>query len=152
MKKKILVGTALVFVVLLLTPSVSAIQMKTIEDITYDDIQEKLNDFVNQILQEKNILDDIKHPFLYEIVSLFFILRTEIGFNLLSKSSYLGYDGVVIVKPIIFIYGMWLFTSAFFWLAFWANISISLGWEWKLPPPGWDFPYFPLIKSLIADC
>jgi len=53
MKKKILIGSLLVLTLLLLMPSIPAIQQKTIEDKAYSDLVEKFEDFDLEDLREK---------------------------------------------------------------------------------------------------
>ena len=53
MKKKILIGSLLVLTLLLLMPSIPAVQQKTIEDKAYSDFVEELKDVDLEDLQEK---------------------------------------------------------------------------------------------------
>jgi len=53
MNKKILIGSILAVALLLLMPSIPAIQQKTIEDKAYSDLVEKFGDFNLEDLQEK---------------------------------------------------------------------------------------------------
>ena len=65
MKKKILIGSLLVLTLLLLMPSIPAIQQKIIEDEAYNDIVERLEDFNFKDLNElKSIESDNIQDFL----------------------------------------------------------------------------------------
>ena len=73
MKKKILIGSMLVLTLLLLMPSIPAIQQKTIEDKAYSDFVEELKDVD---LEDIEVLDDdVKFPLLLQFVESIFYFR-----------------------------------------------------------------------------
>ncbi len=71
MKKKILIGSLLVLTLLLLMPSIPAIQQKSVEEGIKQDIQEKLDTITLDDLKYIDVLDDIRHPILYYIFVLY---------------------------------------------------------------------------------
>ena len=107
MRKKILIGSMLVLTLLLLMPSIPAIQQKSVEDSVYDDFESK-------VMKGIGILgDDIKFPKLRELYRNFIFLR---GFRaawlILIGMDLDIYGGVV--HPLIFFRGVLLgFTSSF---------------------------------------
>ena len=119
MKKKILIGSLLVLTLLLLMPSIPAIQQKTIEEGIKQDLQEKL-DTINI-----KWLDDIKHPILYKFVMLYLgFLWFRIGilnelWNIIDliESRYIR----MLVRYMIII-------------NFWVKINEEFGWNWDIKP------------------
>jgi len=77
MKKKILIGSIIAVLLLLLMPSIPAIQQKSVEEGVKQEIQEKLDTIDFKDLREiKTLDDDVKHLLLYEYVQkiLYFTL------------------------------------------------------------------------------
>ena len=109
-KKKIWFVSIFVIILILLMPSISAINYKTVEN----------NEF----------LDDIKHPILYEIVHFIYSHR-ELRLNrILDIAVESGFMYFEVRFPILFIWAMWLGISSMFWLSFWKNASDNLNWGW----------------------
>ena len=59
MKKKILIGSIIAVALLLLMPSIPAIQQKTVEEKAYSDFVERLKDVD---LEDIEVLEWIRHP------------------------------------------------------------------------------------------
>jgi len=119
MKKKILIGSMLVLTLLLLMPSIPAIQHKTIEEGIKQDLQE---------------LEWIRHPLLYTLVMLlcyFRMIRATIILNIASDYIWWYHD---IHFPLLFIRGVWLAVTSGIWYTFWQIVSDILGWGWDTNP------------------
>ena len=143
MRKKILIGSMLVLAMLLLMPSIPAIQQKTVEDGIKQDLQEKLDTINLDDLKDIKDLEWIKHPILYFIATLKYILRHfRSAFNLFfalfafAKLDYVdpfGFD-IEITHPILFsifmVRAFWFFVTGNAWLVFYG-ISDILGWGWE---------------------
>ena len=119
----------LVFTMLLLMPSIPAIQQKTIEDRANNDLFEQLD--VKDV-KEKKKMDLIRHPLLYAIVIFLAKFRwarclilAEISFD--STGWPPDYE---IYHPILFLRCIWLLNTFGIWCSFWDNISDTLGWNW----------------------
>ncbi len=136
MNKKILVGSILVLTLLLLMPSIPAIQQKTIKDRTYDDLFEQLDDVVFKDVKEINTLDlgeRVKHPLLYIFVFTLLAIRGIRGFYLMMDSSnFPGIpDGLEIDNPLIFYRGAWLCFTAIVWIQLCRYVGQEMGWNWE---------------------
>ncbi len=113
MNKKILIGSIIAVVILLLMPSIPAIQHKAINDKTFDNIIQKPYD-----VNIEDLLDDIKnnywkYPLLYLIVRGIFVFRLSRS-SLLLELSTDGYYGTVITHPLIFLRSIWLMETGTF--------------------------------------
>ncbi len=134
MKKKILIGSLLVLILLLLMPSIPAIQQKTVEHKVYSDFVEQLNTVDFKDFKGINKLDGIKHTPLYYIVYFIADFRTERANILFDISCHIDNWGQMdIYYPIIFLRVIWLDITVYKWCNFWNNISETLGWGWNLP-------------------
>jgi len=103
-------------------PSIPAIQQKTIEDKAYSDFVEKFKDI--------EVLNDIKHPILYEFVYLIYAHR-EIRLNrILNIAVEAGFGYFEVRFPLLFLWAFWLGFTSTIWLNVWHNISLNLGWGW----------------------
>jgi len=138
MKKKILIGSMLVLTLLLLMPSIPAIQQKTIEDGVRQDLQEKLDTITLDDLKYIDVLDDIKHPILYYIFVFINDFRLSrfilVALIALDSFDFDEYGNMSFKHPILFIISMmragWLFATLYIWQVFWLTISHELGWNW----------------------
>jgi hypothetical protein len=133
MKKKILIGSILVLTLLLLLPSIQAIQHTVVKDKIVNEIPEELHLEKRKTLTEFGPLDRIKHPLLYLFIifiSLPRILRIEV-FGELSYSGDWPFHITVENKLLFLRYVMLLFTTAF-WFYMWNTVSIVLGWNWNI--------------------
>ena len=133
MNKKILIGSMLVFTMLLLMPSIPAIQQKIVKD----EIKDKILSEIPEQIDFKDIkelintgkLDRIKHPFLLAIV--YFIaflywfrmgcLLPMIWFLVTNNIS----NGVLLWER------FWNLSFIMDkWVLFWLKISETYGWNW----------------------
>ena len=129
MNKKILIGSMLVLTLLLLMPSIPAIQQKTITDDTYHNTLEKI-DFIDiKNIRESNL---IKHSILYEIVIflakirlLHLVILWEIAVDVIDYPPYFEAK-----MPLLFFYCVWILNTLEYWCAFWNHKSDTFGWDW----------------------
>ena len=122
MKKKIIIGSLLVLILLLLMPSIPAIQQKTIEDKAYSDLVEKLKDL--------EVLDgDMKFPILFAFVYMFARIQAYRSFKFWDFAQP-GGDYSPIIHPLLFAYAIWLFFVVVRWVDFWFAISDEFEWNW----------------------
>jgi len=137
MNKKILLDSMLVFTMLLLMPSIPAIQ----QNITKDEIENKIVSELSEDLDFKDIreilesgkLDRLKRPLLYLFIILISLPRI-IRLEVLGELSYSGdWPFNITVKNKIFFlrYGMVLFFTAL-WFQMWDYVSIFFGWNWNI--------------------
>ena len=131
MKKKILIGSMLVLTLLLLMPSIPAIQQKTIEDKAYNDLEEKLD--IMDIKELINKEDRLKHPLLYLSVFLVAFRGIRGALLIFSSSNFPAWYGTLeIYYPLIFLRGLWLCGTTFLWQEFWVGVAKERGWNWGL--------------------
>jgi len=125
MKKKILIGSLLVLTLLLLMPSIPAIQQKTIEDKAYDDLQEKLDTINLNDLGDIEKLDWVRHPILHFIVFLILDILLIIP-SFFGEMAYLPNFNFLMIF-------LALLTSipGFLWFYPWYIISTLLQWNWE---------------------
>ncbi len=136
MNKKILIGSIIAVVILLLMPSISAIQQRAIKDRAYDDLFEQLDDVDFKDVKEINTLDlgeRVKHPLLYIFVFTLGAIRGIRGFYLMMNSSnFPGMpEGLEINNPLIFYRGAWLSFTAIVWIQLWRYVGQKMGWNWE---------------------
>jgi len=143
MGKKILIATMLVLTLLLLMPSIPAIQQKTVEEGIKQDIQEELDTINLDDLEEIEELEGIKHPILYFIVTLKYMLRLFrhefylfFALSVFSKRDPEDPFGFrrEITHPILYsicmVRAFWFYVTGNAWLNFYV-ISDRLGWGWE---------------------
>jgi hypothetical protein len=107
MKKKPIIGIMLVLALLLLMPSIPAIQNKS--------IKEKTSDIHFQKPYDVSIKDKYwKFPLLYLIVRSIFVFRLSRASFLFEFSTDVDYSGMVITHPLIFLRSMWLMQTGSF--------------------------------------
>ena len=145
MKKKILMGSMLVLTLLLLMPSISAIHYKSIEEGIKQGVQEKLDTITLDDLKDFEVLEWIRHPILYLIITsivTFRLLRSAVYFFIAVTfcAKYIpDYWVPEITHPVLLIILMfnWTRLYGYTWLLvdFWQYISDELGWNWELPYP-----------------
>jgi len=143
MKKKILIGSMLVLTLLLLMPSIPAIQQKSIEEGFKQELQEKLETITLDELMDIKDLEGIRHPILYTIVIFLLSFRyaccLKLG-DISFESDYWG--GVKIKRPLLFFRALWLVLTIEIWCLFWNSISDKLGWDWNISlgsiPDNWQ--------------
>jgi len=128
MRKKILIGSMLVLIMLLLMPSIPAIQQKTIEEGIKQDLQEKLNEI------NIEVLDDIRFPNLYEFVLFIQNYRWE-KFRLVWDYATEPdiYPPRRMIHPLLAIYAILVLYPRYdIWRDFWRYISEELNWNWEI--------------------
>ena len=126
MRKKILIGSLLVLTLLLLMPSIPAIQQKTIEEKAYSDFVEQLNDNPKFLFLYLLILSITN----FRIFRFYFLLDISVE----SGSDPHFPDWVRIKHPIILVRVMMLFFTTYCWSEFWNNLSDKLNWNWDIVP------------------
>ena len=134
MGKKIIIATMLVLTLLLLMPSIPAIQQRTIENGIKQDLQEKLESINFDDLKDIKVLDDMKRPLLYAFYLFLVNIKLQRIFRLMDMSMESDYWGITITHPLIFVYMCWIWTKAILFVQFWAYVSYTFEWNW-------DFPY-----------
>lgn len=148
MKKKILIGSIFVLILLLLMPSIPAIQQKSIEEGFKQEIQEKLETISLEDLKDIKVLDWIRHPLLYIIILKSIDIRYEQIYRVLDflidfmyyAIYYMIYGGhyisyafallVLLICSRVF----WLAITLSYWSHFWYNLSDKLNWNWDIVP------------------
>ncbi len=139
MKKKILIGSIFVLVLILLMPSIPAIQHKTVEEGFKQDLQEKLEAITVDDLKEMEELDGIRHPILYAIVisiANFRFSRCYFYARILDELMVNPNNPILPQNPIIF-YILLLRLGALAGrtnanLLYWDYASDWLGWNWDI--------------------
>jgi len=140
MNKKLLLGSLLVLTLLLLMPTIPAIQ----HNIVKEDVKDRILGELSEDLDFKDIkelvdtgkLNDIKYPLLCALVNLylgFLFLRGFIIFVLSQEIIPGEIPGISTKHPILYLRVLWLIGVKYniCW-AFWYIISTKLGWEWPL--------------------
>ena len=130
MGKKIIIATMLVLTLLLLMPSIPAVQQKSIEEGIKQNIQERLDEInLNDLKDMKGFF--LKHPIVY-ILALICQFRALRGlFLAVVSTSYDYYEGYEIIHPLVCIRGIWLLgTGLGFYYIVYTFVNI-MGWEWE---------------------
>ena len=127
MNKKILIVSMLVLILLLLMPSITAIQQKTIDYKLYNDFIEKKYDFnLNHIGK----LDGIEYEALFNLTVMrinFSMARASIIWDLATEGD--GYDFIVIY-PLLSTRALLIIEKTFLMAFFWDYMSYLFGWDW----------------------
>jgi len=142
--RKILIGSMLVLVMLLLMPSIPAIQQDSIENNVYDVLHIQLKDFDFKDL--KDVIsngDSAKYPLMFLLIFSLIRIKTIRGFRLMVESSnYMEYliwgDPLDIYNPINYYRGLWQFEKAMLLLTIWSGLSDEFGWNWDFSNPWWE--------------
>jgi len=131
MNNKILIGSIFVLTLLLLMPSIPAIQQKTILNKAYNDLVEQLD---IEDVKEIRKMDWIRHPLLYVLV--IFIAKFRLVRCLIIGEDSCDFSEFPpwfeIYHPIRFFWCLWLIFTIAFWCSFWENISDTLRWNWNI--------------------
>ena len=122
----------LVLTLLLLMPTIPAIQHKTIQENTFQNYIEKHNEMIIQESGENNKNGFWDHPFIYFLGTLGFFRTIRGFFMVLFSASGWGepYGEVTIDHPILFCRGIWLYLTGAVFGGFLLTIAYILGWEW----------------------
>ena len=141
MGKRILIGSMLVLTLLLLMPSIPAVQQKSIEEGRYRELQEKLETFKMNDLKDIDVLGNLKYPILQFFVIMFITLRTfQIKFlmnieSLLYLISDKPYEDMPNLWNFLFKRIYFLFETYAVWIVFWQAMSMMFDWNWSIEPP-----------------
>jgi len=135
MNKKILIGCIIAVVILLLMPSIPAIQYKTIEENSFDDYLK--NHFEIEIKDLKKNIQNVswKYPVMWVVMLLFrFVVcfRLLRGFYFLWESAYNWFNPdeyLKITKPVIFLRGCWLYFTSIGLIDLIVLIDEKMGWR-----------------------
>ena len=127
MNKKILIGSIIAVALLLLMPSIPAIQLNTIKDKTYNN--------ADTISLEKGYLFVLFLEFLIVDTALLRYFHGVILAILSSNWFPITFEGWVleVYNPIIYQRGRYLMDTSVRWLEFWQDMSDRFGWGWNLP-------------------
>ena len=131
MEKKILIGSMLVFILLLLMPSIHAVQKDSLKGGTQqsiDDLKIKLSNIDIETLPDLPEHFPLLFIFVCSVV-LFRLIRLKILFDLSTEPSDFP-PGFIITNWILFIRCAFLLNGLDWWLAIWADISDHFGWGW----------------------
>ncbi len=119
MKIKLIIKCSVFFVLLLLLiPSLSAIQIKSVENTVKNELMETNGTLDFRELKERiNLVNISKHSILFE-------LSTEVDWT--------GWQPVYeIIHPLLYQRAMWLGETAGMWLGLWYYISQFFNWGWE---------------------
>jgi len=134
MNKKILIGSIIAVALLLLMPSIPAIQQKTIEEGIRQDMQEKLETFNVEDLEDIDLLDGIKHPILYVLVVILLYIRLLQAYRMFEFSSNCAENGQMYLAYLGALRALCIIATTDYFHAFWYIVSNILGWNWNLEP------------------
>ena len=139
MRKKILIGSILVLTLLLLMPSIPAIQQKIVEEEVKQDLQEKLDSINLREIIDEYLSGGIKHPLLYSLVIVMLLTQClRLGFWFAMAMSCCRVE-LWVIDPVYenFFYafmfmlvGLSLRTTL--WIGFWNYVSDIMGWNWEI--------------------
>ena len=127
MKKKILLGSMLVLAMLLLMPSIPAIQTNIVEDGIIQDLQEGLETTKVTELKGLNPTAIFKFHPIFIMIYYIFLLRSVKGVMLQILASH-SERILVIDNPIIFWRGAWLVFTSIAVLELLDTLFYKMGW------------------------
>jgi len=125
-RNTILVGTIICIVILSLTPTISAVELKSIQASNIIESEKILLNKERHLDIKEFIL---RHPVLFLIVVLQLEFRFGRGYYLEDISSYWDKQFVV-THPLLFLRGRWLQLTWEWEAMFWDIMSHVLGWNW----------------------
>ena len=132
MGKKILIGSMLVLAILLLMPSIPAIQQKSVEEGIKQDLQEKLDSITLDDLKDFTDLEWIRHPILYVLVVILLYIRLLQAYRMFEFSSNCAENGQMYLAYLGALRALCILATTDYFHAFWYIISNILGWNWNL--------------------
>jgi hypothetical protein len=124
MRKKILIGSIFVLTLLLLMPSIPALQINTVKDA----LQQNINDFGRKSSIIDKLLELPNHILLFLIVytiAKFRFLRFKLNFMFSISPPY-----IQITHPFLLMRSIFLLIRYSYWLNIWIKVSEKLGWNW----------------------
>jgi len=136
-RKKILIGSIFVLALILLMPSIPAIQQSTLKEELKQDIMEKIETLTFEDIKEIKTLDSVKFPLLMWLVIIlptFRFFRGAVLFGLSLETEDSGWHGfryITGIKPLLFLWSMVTLIPCALWWNFWMTISDKLGWGWS---------------------
>ena len=130
MNKKILIGSMLVLTLLLLMPSIPAIECNVVNDEILSEISEDLDIKDIREILESDKFDKIRHPLLFSFVKLWLTFRWKRSVFLGNLSSHYAGFFFYVDYVILFLRAVWLNLSVDFLIYFWNNLSNSQNWNW----------------------
>jgi len=129
MNKKILIGSMLVFTMLLLMPSIPAIQIESFKE----GVQQNIDDLKTRLSNIESLIElPERFPLLFLFVysiALFRLIRFEILFELATEPSDFA-PGYIVTNWLLYIRCAFLINGLDWWLAIWIEISENFGWGW----------------------
>ena len=142
MNKKLLLGSLFVLILILLMPSISAVQHMTVEGEIKQDIKEKIDSISFKSIKDNIVFEEIKYALLYNFVFFIYklylvriLIHILIGISIIiwvyseehtKMIEYLGF----ILCAIVILRMMTLEGSFILWESFWMNMSDYFGWNW----------------------
>ena len=129
MNKKILIGSIIAVALLLLMPSIPAIQIDSFKEGT----QQNINDLKTRLSNIESLIDIPKYfpllfLFVYSVV-LFRLIRFNILIDLSTEPSDIP-PYFTITNWLLFIRCVFLVNGIDWWLIIWEEISDHFGWGW----------------------
>jgi len=126
MRKKLVFGIILVLTLILLMPSIPAIENKVVKDEISSHLPEELE--LKELIEFLNVKHPILYLFVYSI-ALFRLVRLIILVDLASEpTDYPPY--FEITNWFLFIRCLLLQSGRDLWLLMWKDVSDSYGWGW----------------------
>lgn len=131
MNKKILIGSILVLTLLLLMPSIPALQKNAIDvrlDTRESELLTKFQDLDGEKIKDllnKKPLDGLQFP-LWPLIFFIYFFRIYRGIFIQSFSS-TKYE---IINLFISLRGVWLIGTAMIWVLCWQFFYDIIGWDW----------------------
>ena len=140
MRKTILIGSIMVFIILLLIPSIPAIQSNMSEKVLQNDMLFKLNNIdFSEVIDNFISIEYLKHPFLFLTVWIITLFRLS-RFKFLDDISCdrcvpwcrWPHPHIEIIYPMLFLRAWILGMTTGLWMYFWMNLSNIMEWNWNL--------------------
>ena len=133
MNKKILISSLIVLTMLLIMPSIPAVQQNNIKEGCKQDFQDNIDEIDLDSLKGNRHISLPKHLVLYGLIIFLITFR-----NIRAKFFYLKYNLIgdnIITEYFFFTRGALLYLKALSCALIWTLISDEFGWNWKLPFP-----------------
>ena len=137
-RKKIIITSIFVFFLILMMPSIPAVQQRTLGDKASTDVIEKIKDI--ECTNNKNfgdielLNDDVKLPMLYLIIYMIYKHRVTRLDRIFTLAVEYGFMGFKVLFPVLFVYALWLGLTSQIWFTFWNFFSDEFKLNWDLKP------------------